>query len=318
MTAATCQQKPCSIVNQRISSDLCKKLRVKPLSEYLGISAELPQDVGQQEPLLQRLKNILKDYKDGLTIIKELLQNADDAEATELNIIYDSRNHESDLLLFPGMAKAHGPALIIHNDRTFAKEDFENITKLAGATKRDKPLKIGKFGVGFCSVYHITDVPSFVSGEWLYIFDPTLKHLTVTNPAQPGQKIKCTSTLLEGSRQLDPYRSIFNYSPGHSYNGTIFRLPFRSCESELSSKSYNESDILSLKEQLVQEGSKLLLFLRHVKKITFSEWKQDEQFSQELLVIHKTDCLRILENVQQVKVRINFKHRRMVSFQLFK
>ena len=73
----------------------------------------------------------------------------------------------------------------------------------------------------------------------------------------------------------------------------------------MSSKSYNESDILSLKEQLTQEGSKLLLFLRHVKKITFSEWKQDEQFSQQLLVIHKTDGLRILENVQQVKVRIN-------------
>ena len=305
MTAATCQLKPCSIVNQRIPSDLSKKLRVKPLSEYLGVSAELPQDVGQQEPLLQRLKNILKDYKDGLTIIKELLQNADDAEATELNIIYDSRNHESDLLLFPGMAKAHGPALIVHNDRTFAEEDFENITKLAGATKRDKPLKIGKFGVGFCSVYHITDVPSFVSGEWLYIFDPTLKHLTVKNPAQPGKKIQCTSTLLSGSQQLNPYRSIFNYSPGYSYNGTIFRLPFRSCESELSSKSYNESDILSLKEQLTQEGSKLLLFLRHVKKITFSEWKQDEQFPQQLVIIHKTDGLRILENVQQVKVRIN-------------
>ena len=91
INAAICQQQPCSIVNHRIPSDLYKKLSVKPLSEYLGVSAEMPVDVGQQEPLIQRLKNILKDYKDGLTIIKELLQNADDAEATDiLNIIYDS------------------------------------------------------------------------------------------------------------------------------------------------------------------------------------------------------------------------------------
>ena len=305
INAAICQQQPCSIVNHRIPSDLYKKLSVKPLSEYLGVSAEMPVDVGQQEPLIQRLKNILKDYKDGLTIIKELLQNADDAEATELNIIYDSRNHKSDVLLFPGMAKAHGPALIVHNDQTFTDEDFENITKLAGATKEDKPLKIGKFGVGFCSVYHITDVPSFVSGEWLYIFDPTLKHLVVKNPAQPGQKILCTSTLLRGSQQLDPYHSIFKYTPGHSYNGTIFRLPFRTCESELSNKRYRESDILSLREQLIQEGSKLLMFLRHVKKITFSEWKLGERAPQHHLLIDQTDGVKIAENVQLVKLRTN-------------
>ena len=59
----------------------------------------------------------------------------------------------------------------------FTDEDFENITKLAAATKKDKALKIGKFGIGFCSVYHMTNVPSFISRDWLYIFDPTLKHL---------------------------------------------------------------------------------------------------------------------------------------------
>ena len=127
-----------------------------------------------------------------MTIIKEMIQNADDAEATEVNILYDARQHTSEKLLFKGMADSHGPALIVHNNSTFANEDFENITKLAGATKANKPLQIGKFGVGFCSVYHITDVPSFVSGEWLYIFDPTLQYLKriFYNENRQGKRMK--------------------------------------------------------------------------------------------------------------------------------
>ncbi len=86
--------------------------------------------------------------------------------------------------------EAHGPALIVHNDQTFTDDDFMNITKLAAATKHDKALKIGKFGIGFCSVYHMTDAPSFISRDRLYIFDPTLSYLKkeVKNPGQPGKK----------------------------------------------------------------------------------------------------------------------------------
>jgi len=140
-------------------------LGVTPLSKHLEISEDTFEDVGQHEPLITRLKNILEDYRDGLTIIKELLQNADDAEAKEVNICYDARSHDvpPKSLLYAGMSKCHGPALVVHNDASFTKDDFTNITKLAGQTKRDKPLKIGKFGVGFCSVYHVTDIPSFVS-----------------------------------------------------------------------------------------------------------------------------------------------------------
>ena len=93
-----------------------------------------------------------------------------------MNICYDARHHtvRREALFFPGMADCHGPALLVHNDAKFTQEDFRNITKLAGATKEGKSLKIGKFGVGFCSVYHITDVPSFVSDNFFYILDPTL------------------------------------------------------------------------------------------------------------------------------------------------
>ena len=250
---------------------LAPQLGLTPLSDQLDITEEVFEDAGQHEPLTTRLSNILKEYKDGLTIIKEMIQNADDAEATEVNILYDARSHTTDRLLFEGMADSHGPALVVQNNSTFTEEDFANITKLAGATKKDKPLKIGKFGVGFCSVYHITDIPSFVSGEWLYIFDPTVKHLrgVVKNENQPGKRMKYMSKFISKSQQLVPYQGLFGFDTSIPYSGTLFRFPFRRNASQISSTIYGESIVNELREDLTKNGSRLLLFLNHVKKITF-------------------------------------------------
>ena len=124
-------------------------------------------------------------------MIQELLQNADDARATEVAVYYDTREHDSSNLLFRGMANSYGPALLFYNNAEFTEEDFENIRKIAGETKINKPLKIGKFGIGFCSVYHITDVPSFVSGENFVVFDPTLQCLgkEIRSEFYPGIKV---------------------------------------------------------------------------------------------------------------------------------
>ena len=245
-------------------------LGLTPLSDKLDITEDI-FDAGQHKPLTTSLSTILKEYKDGLTIIKEMMQNADDAGATEVNILYDSRTHSTDNLFFEGMAESHGPALIVHNNSTFTEEDFENITKVDGATKADQPLKICEFGVGFCSVYHITDVPSFVSGECLCIFDPTLKYLKgVCHKNSPGKKVKYRSKILAQSQQLTPYEDLFGFTASSDYNGTIFRLPFRKSASQISSTLYNDRLVQQMKGDLKENGSKLLLFLQHVKCITFS------------------------------------------------
>ena len=271
---------------------LASQLGLTPLSDQLDITEEVFQDAGQHEPLTTRLSNILRDYKDGLTIIKELVQNADDAEATEVNILYDGRQHTTDKLLFKGMAASHGPALVVHNNATFTEDDFDNITKLAGATKKDKPLKIGKFGVGFCSVYHITDVPSFVSGEWLYIFDPTLNHLkgVVKNVNQPGKRVKHSSKFISKSKQLVPYENLFQFSPSETYNGTMFRFPFRTHASQISSTIYTKSMIDALKNDIADSGKKMLLFLSHVKKLNFLTIQAGSSSTREEIVIEKIEC----------------------------
>ena len=279
-----------AFVHTNVNIKLAQNLGATPLSEILDISEDTFEDAGQNEPLTVRLKNILRDYKDGLTIVKELLQNADDAEATEVNFCYDARQHENDpkRLFFSGMSEAHGPALVVHNNKPFTNEDFENITKLAATSKREDSLKIGQFGVGFCSVYHITDIPSFVSRDKLYIFDPTLSFLRreVKNLAQPGKRIDFTHQLFSGSAQLSPYTGLFGFS--HSeYPETIFRFPFRKQASELSGICYTEKNIEQLIKSIAECGTNLLLFLQNVKTITFQRIDQGQSTPVILLRVTK-------------------------------
>ena len=282
-----------TFVHTRINAIMANCLGLTPLSDYLDITEDTFEDTGQHEPLTVRLKNILNEYKDGLTIAKELLQNADDAEATEVNFCYDARTHavESSSLFFPKMLQSHGPALLVHNNKTFSTEDFENITKLAGATKQNKPLKIGKFGIGFCSVYHITDVPSFISQDILTIFDPTMNYLQkeIKNPSRPGKIVRYTSHFIKRSKQLVPYDGLFGFDPEQEYNGTLFRLPFRSAASELSGTCYTEDHhVKCLISEMTACSSNLILFLQHVKKITFQVIKNGESQPSVVLEISKT------------------------------
>jgi sacsin len=280
------------LVNKRISPQLAQLLRLKPLSEFLDIAEDAFEDAGQHEPLTVRLKNILKDYKEGLTIIKELLQNADDAGATEVNICYDARNHRVNpgSLLFPGMASCHGPALVVHNNAVFTQEDFKNVTKLAGATKEGKALKIGKFGIGFCSVYHMTDVPSFISSKYLYIFDPTLACLKddIKNPAQPGKKVTHSTSIVINSQQLAPYQGLFGFQKGCKYEGTLFRFPFRTTPSDLSSNMYNSHTVKQIFEGIQKKSSELLLFLQSVKCIKVHEINDGQHSPEMQMEISKT------------------------------
>ena len=282
---------------------LASKLGITPLSEPLDISDDFFEDIGQYEPLEVRIRNILRDYTDGITIVKELLQNADDAGATEVNLCFDARLHKTECRIFPGMAKCNGMALIVHNDAVFEDEDFENITKLAGATKQNKLLKIGKFGVGFCSVYHITDVPSFVSREYFCVFDPTLTCLKkhIKDKSRPGKKIKFTKKLYQQSGLLAPFKDFYGFDARKSFKGTIFRFPFRNSFSELSRIKYTERHIQKLVKDLQSSFSKTLLFLQSVKRVTFSHFREGKSSPYTLLDL-KRDQQVLSPEMQLLKI----------------
>ena len=87
-----------------------------------------------------------------------MIQNADDAEATKIQFYVDCRQHGSETLLHDhqGLAPFQGPALVSANDAVFSDEDWKGIQSLQQSIKADDPFKVGRFGIGFNSVYHLT------------------------------------------------------------------------------------------------------------------------------------------------------------------
>ena len=85
-----------------------------------------------------------------------MIQNADDAGATVVQFYVDCRQHGSQGLVKPELAAYQGPALISANDAMFSEQDWEGIQSLQQSIKADDPFKVGRFGIGFNSVYHLT------------------------------------------------------------------------------------------------------------------------------------------------------------------
>ena len=51
-----------------------------------------------------------------------------------------------------------GPALCVYNDAEFTASDWEGIRMLHTSVKEKDPLKVGRFGLGFKSIFHLTGI----------------------------------------------------------------------------------------------------------------------------------------------------------------
>ncbi|XP_077862780.1 sacsin-like, partial [Saccoglossus kowalevskii] len=103
-------------------------------------------------PLIDFLKDILKRYPDG-QIIKELIQNADDAGAKEVKFVLDTTEYETASLLTPNVSEFQGAALYCYNDSVFDEDDWKSIQSVQQSIKKKDPMRTGRFGLGFVSVY---------------------------------------------------------------------------------------------------------------------------------------------------------------------
>ena len=273
-------------LHECITDDIVEGLHIRSLtSQRIGAEDLGVEEFGQHEPLTRRINRLLVDYGDGLAIIKELIQNADDAGAVEIKFLYDERlnNDKQKYLIDPGMKDVQGPALWAYNDAKFSKEDFENIVKLSGATKEDKRDKIGKFGLGFNAVYNITDVPSFISDNQLVILDPHTTHLghAIKNKSKPGVKIPLgpKRNRLRGFQdQIRIYDGVFgmdaSLSDGYKlFEGTLFRFPLRTERqaqmSEIKTLYYSKDEIRELIRKFAIEANRLLMFTQNVRTVEF-------------------------------------------------
>ena len=241
--------------------------------------AEEGIEFGQREPLTRRIRTLLKDYPDGLPVPKELIQNADDAQATEACLMLDLRTHTTELLINDKLAQFQGPALVFWDNKPFQDSDFENLCEFGGETKLDDRKKVGKFGLGFNSVYNLTDLPQFVSKTSLCLLDPHEKFLRGKRGARYDLTVirekngKHIADSMIG--QLKPFDGLFGFSvdkikSGEVFEGTIFRFPLRTEDhakwSKICDEPYTIESAMELIEMTKGSSDLFLIFLQFVNK----------------------------------------------------
>ena len=97
------------------------------------------------------IKRLLTElYPDNAHFVYELLQNAEDTQASEVCFTLNSK----------GLDFEH------NGTRLFSLRDIESITSIGVSSKRDEPTSIGKFGVGFKAVFAYTNTPEIHSGNF--------------------------------------------------------------------------------------------------------------------------------------------------------
>ena len=150
-------------------------------------------------------------YSDPSHFIYEILQNAEDARATKISFNLFNDHLE-----------------IKHNGKDFNFDDVEGITGIGMSTKKGEINSIGKFGVGFKSVFAITLTPEIHSGHF---------HFKIENFVVPSRI---------GNNGIE---------------GTLIVLPF-------NHPSRSKDKIFEIvRKKLENIGLKTLLFLRKMEEI---------------------------------------------------
>jgi hypothetical protein len=114
-------------------------------TDYDEIRAENISRYGWDTAVLELLGQL---YSDRAHFIFELIQNAEDAGATELTFeLFEDRLE------------------VRHDGRPFTADDVRGICGVSQGTKAEDLTQIGRFGIGFKSVYAYTNTPRIYSSD---------------------------------------------------------------------------------------------------------------------------------------------------------
>lgn len=166
-------------------------------------------------------------YNDPSHFIYEILQNAEDAGATEIHFNLE-----------------HDKIVIKHNARhDFNFQDVDAITGIGNTTKAEDFNQIGKFGVGFKSVFAVSKTPIIHSGKFHFQINDFVVPLAIEN---------------------------------NNCNGTTIILPFNHPQK-------TREDVYNLVENKLNNiGLKTLLFLRNINSIVWNSNESGGQYNKNI------------------------------------
>ena len=249
---------------------------------------------GKKPSRISIIKQLIHGYPRGIGILKEFVQNADDAKASHVDFILDLRHHTGEHLPDGRMHAIMGPALLVVNDKEFSKDDLDSIQAIAESSKKVTSSKIGRFGLGFNTCYNVTDFPSFVTRDGIFCLDP---HQAA---CAEGEDEGAQWTLEEAWEHFPDWPAVF-LAGGIERNairhkGAIFRLPLRdptqAAASQICKEAFLPEHFYQIVDQLWEVGPSILLFTQHLTSITVSEILPDGSATPRRLLSFQTKNLR--------------------------
>lgn len=112
------------------------------------------------------IDKVLSRYSSENTLLRELLQNSDDANATSVKITYEAASKSGNSLgsISEDLNKRMTKRVTIRNNgQVFRPEDWSRLSRIAEGNPDE--AKIGAFGVGFYSVFSVCEDPFVTSGD---------------------------------------------------------------------------------------------------------------------------------------------------------
>jgi hypothetical protein len=197
---------------------------IESINQRRSVERDRAPEMAEREDNLFRLMS-RSLYGEKVHYALELIQNAEDADSSSITFIFERDR-----------------VIVVNDGEIFTADDVDAICSVKPGRKKNK---IGFFGVGFKSVFNITNVPQVISADF---------NFEIYNYIYPKPCVQVP----EGA---EPFYS--------RERGSIFVLP----------ESEELHSIPELVENFKEIDDKILLFLDDLKALHFIDNVEDERWS---------------------------------------
>ena len=195
-------------------------------------------------PLIGNIRQILTGLQGFDSMAREIIQNADDAGASTICFDIGKKSlHVWNNAKFESCGLEHARCDWENDLKSGRRKkacDFHAISTVGSGNKYGDPALIGRFGIGFVSVYQITDTPIIRSLNMQLELNPLLEENTITPIAK-----------IDGSELELPW--------AYDENSAV--------RDALSASAISASDLDALENDLIRVADDCLLFLRKLEEI---------------------------------------------------
>ncbi|KAN0027600.1 hypothetical protein ACTFIU_010568 [Dictyostelium citrinum] len=297
-----------SVLHSAISKNTASKLNIINFSQLIQSEVAFDHSFGQKEDLVDRLKQILHDYKVEV-FLNEMVQNAHDAGSTDIKLILDCNSLKEQFLIenpntnqeCKDISSYFESSLLFCNNSVFLEKDIKNVQVMTASIKKQDE-SIGQHGLGINSMYSFSDCPCILSGEYLMIFDPFVTHIGQSIHYSHGAKYKISQykSFLKFFKPFQHLQSIlgFDLDDGR-FDGTIIRLPLRKKLNEnrfISPQIWNESNVLDYLQRVKSSNLENLMFFTNIESLEVSKLSNGGTKLEQLISVQKKSSLSLITN----------------------